>query len=241
MAKSNVAVVRRFQRAPDAFVAASILKSEGIDATVVDDSEFGGNAFGALPANIHLEVEDTHFERALAILNQSDLDEVPNSDTDAAEVAPDAPQVALFRLLVIAELILFLGTSALSEFFFYEPPAAVANWLAGLPHSPILFSITLDAWWVLMALAVLSSCFLATFISAGRPLFIATVAWGLFGFGVSPPIVLTRLGTVVGGLHWMLVGGILILMFSPQISARFAGSVEAVGSRSLRPDEEFPP
>ena len=64
-------IAKTFSKSEDAYVAASLLESEGIVATVIDDSAYGGNALGATANSIRIEVEEDSLERARQLLSES--------------------------------------------------------------------------------------------------------------------------------------------------------------------------
>lgn len=63
-------IAETFSKSEDAYVAASLLSSEGLDPTVIEDSAYGGNVMGAIANAIRIEVPDHQFEAAQKILRE---------------------------------------------------------------------------------------------------------------------------------------------------------------------------
>lgn len=65
-------ILRSFSKSETAHLAATLLRSEGIEAIVIDDSALGGNILGATKNAIRIEVAESDFERAREVLQQAD-------------------------------------------------------------------------------------------------------------------------------------------------------------------------
>ena len=63
-------ILKAFSTAEEAQLVRTILANEGIDAAVIDDSAFGGNALGAIQSSIRIEVPDDQREQAQEILDR---------------------------------------------------------------------------------------------------------------------------------------------------------------------------
>lgn len=61
-------ILKAFSTAEEAQLVRMVLANEGIDAAVIDDSAFGGNALGAIQSSIRIEVPENQREQALEIL-----------------------------------------------------------------------------------------------------------------------------------------------------------------------------
>lgn len=64
-------ILRSFSKSENAHLAATLLRSEGIEAVVIDDSAFGGNILGATKNAIRIEVAEADEDRAREILEAS--------------------------------------------------------------------------------------------------------------------------------------------------------------------------
>jgi hypothetical protein len=61
-------ILQKYSKSEDAALDASWLMSEGIDATVIEDSGYGGNAFGFIEGSIRIEVPEEQLEQAQELL-----------------------------------------------------------------------------------------------------------------------------------------------------------------------------
>ncbi|MEM1294383.1 MAG: DUF2007 domain-containing protein [Verrucomicrobiota bacterium] len=64
-------ILKTFSTAEEAHVVRTVLANEGIEAVVIDDSAFGGNALGAIQSSIRIEVPEKQREKALEILDRA--------------------------------------------------------------------------------------------------------------------------------------------------------------------------
>ena len=218
-------VVRTFLKSEDAFVAASLLESEGIDATVIDDSAYGGNLLGATKGAIRIEVPENQLERAKTVLGERD----PTGAELATKAPVAAPETLLqraFRLLVVLELVSNTVALFLDRALYHDPPPGqAAEWVGSLVGSYELYQAVAAFWIPTLILVLLSSVLLFFYIRIGRVLFLATVAWLLFAAFVGPPYVPTNVGTVFGAVQWAIIGAIATLMFVPEVARRFRAHV----------------
>tara|TARA_R110002096_G_scaffold4501_2_gene21040 strand:+ start:1762 stop:1977 length:216 start_codon:yes stop_codon:yes gene_type:complete len=63
-------ILKTFSTAEQAHVIRTVLSNEGIDATVIDDNAFGGNALGAIQSSIRIEVPENQLDQAQEILDR---------------------------------------------------------------------------------------------------------------------------------------------------------------------------
>lgn len=63
-------ILRAYSKSEDAWLAATLLQSRGIDAIVIDDNAIGGNLFGVQKSAIRIEVPVDELDEARAILEE---------------------------------------------------------------------------------------------------------------------------------------------------------------------------
>ena len=67
--------LRAFTKSEDAHLVASFLKSNEIEAVVIEDGGFGGNILGATKNAIRIEVPEEQFKEAESVLEQFETSE----------------------------------------------------------------------------------------------------------------------------------------------------------------------
>lgn len=65
-------ILRSFAKSENAHLLATLLRDNGIDAYVIDDSAYGGNILGAIKNSIRIEVPEDQLDRALEVLAAAD-------------------------------------------------------------------------------------------------------------------------------------------------------------------------
>ncbi|MCH1409043.1 MAG: DUF2007 domain-containing protein [Verrucomicrobiales bacterium] len=64
-------MVRHYSKSEDAYLAASSLGANGIEAFVIDDNAIGGNLLGVLQKSaIRIEVSESDYDEAYRILTE---------------------------------------------------------------------------------------------------------------------------------------------------------------------------
>lgn len=81
--------LKSFSKVENAHTTAAFLRSLDIEATVIDESSFGGNALGATPNSIRIEVPDEQLEDALKALEEMDRTPIEEGDLEGEAESSD--------------------------------------------------------------------------------------------------------------------------------------------------------
>ncbi|MDF1859307.1 MAG: DUF2007 domain-containing protein [Verrucomicrobiales bacterium] len=214
--------LRTYSKSEDAYLAASILGSIGIDAFVVDDNAFGGNLLGTLQKSaIRIEVSEDQFEKADAILEDAERKlKAPETEV-VAESLPEKKRSAVFDCLVVAALLTLLSFAMWPDVFFPEPGEAFASWLADSAYSDKLWEVVHECYPGYLFLCCLSASLLLMRLHIGRILFVGVSLYSLFSMLCLPAEVSSPLGSFAGGLSWMLTGAVLVLCWTAPVAGEF--------------------
>ncbi len=74
--------LKSFSKVENAHTTAAFLRSLDIEATVVDESSFGGNALGATPNSIRIEVPEEQLAEAREALEEMDRTPIEEGDLE---------------------------------------------------------------------------------------------------------------------------------------------------------------
>ncbi len=217
-------VAGTYGKSEDAHVAASLLRSEGIEATVFEDSAFGGNLLGMSAGAIRVEVPEEMLERARSMLVEADSHREVGTG-DLVEAGPSSRLPAVFRKLVLADFVLNVLCWFSQGALFLEAPSGTANGLEAFVRPEALWAVAFLAGQAGLVLEICAFVLLLCFIRMGRVLFIGALICVVVASVASPPYLLTPLGNVLGAIHWLFSGIIVGLMFVPELSVRFKSPV----------------
>ncbi len=213
--------LQAFSKAEDAAVFCSLLASQGIEAVLVDESSFGGNALGATPNSIRVDVPEAQVERAREILRE---EQAHQSEAEGAAPPIDVyeSRSIFFNWLILCELSLFALTFlGPPRWCWILPPEHIQSYLDGQVLSKDLWMFSYSTTWGCFVISSLASILLYFRLSMARYLFLGCVLVYLFFYFCNPPGIPTSLGSFLAAIDWILCGVIITLMFTQPVAGEF--------------------
>ncbi len=209
--------VKHFTTSEAACIAAATLESQGIQATLHDESSFDDNLLGNQAASIWIEVDEGDYDRACELLeNMVKPDESDPKDNGYKQ---GARIVFWFRCLLFVDFSLIVLGLLFPQIYREEHPEAIYEyldtlvvshdaWYASYQFYPIFLIVSMIGIW---GLFFLSKIF--------RFAYAISILIALFMWFGPPPEIITTLGSLLESLHWMMAGAILMIAFYPRFWA----------------------
>lgn len=222
----DMKMVRAYSKSEDAYIAASILGSSGIEAVVIDENSIGGNLLGTQKAAIRVEVEEPRLEEAKELLRAAEARAEENRAEVFETVSVLPRRSRLFDILVLAELGTVFTFHFFPSLFFPEvdPEFQGALWEMHLfsreiHENALMFGALLKKGYLFLAL--LASALLLLRIRLGRILFTAVTVYSLLLNLFYSAGVVSSFGSFFTALSWILTGAVLLYCWSPATRGEF--------------------
>lgn len=197
-------------------MCAAYLASCGVDATVVDESGYGGNLLGATVANaVRIEVPEASMvaasEHLADYLKQTAPAEPPEPERYVVPVS--GSNGTFFNnsvvILIVAEVTAWLGRQWLHP----QEPKAVHDFITSQGVIKPLWRLAYMAGDGLQLLTLISCVLCLKRWSIGRSLFTTVLVFELITMIGTPQRTGIPLSHVIGAAEWMLAGIIWFMMY----------------------------
>lgn len=221
--------LKSYGKQEDAALDAAWLGSNGIEATIVDESGYGGNFLaGTMPGTIRLQVHEDQEEQAREILAEKSM-AAPSGRVEAdTPVSADHSNLEqqVFRVTVGVEGCISVAFWLFPTGFIAKLPDDVEAHLTSLIPSKTIWEHSFDLYGANCLLSILAYLLIWFFIRAGRVLFVITLfTWTLLSLFM-PQAILTSFGSIVNAISTLLSGTILAQMYLGSVAARFRRTLQ---------------
>lgn len=214
-------ILRAYSKSEDAWLTASLLRSRGIEAIVIDESAFGGNLLGVQKSAIRVEVEEEDLEEANRVIDEAAEAAEDDTSIEDEPVEPVISRSRWFDILVLIELASVLSFAIFPGAMLVDLGSEVADRLVETAYSEELWIVGYELYGPMLFLVCLASASLLLRWKIGRWLYAITASYSAASYLMFPAAMVSPLGSFVGAVGWALTGFVAAAMFLPPVSGEF--------------------
>jgi hypothetical protein len=218
--------LRTYQKPEEACIDAGYLCSMGIEAMVTQAPAYGGILLGVIESPHFLDVPDSQLDQAMELLSQRPIE--PSPATIPQDVPIDSARLhRFFRFILFYDVACHIAFPFFGHLLSPEPPPPVAEFLASLALSDVLWRLAYISYWPVIITGLLSSVFCYLYLPLGRTLFAVTTVWSIVIQLGPPPMIFSPSYGFFGGIQGTLTSIALALMYWSPLRDRFTRRSDA--------------